>query len=177
MFSASIVLSLAACLVPVLGHPTTGPRAISANAHTAFNCGTEPSAEFLSTVSEMAVAEKSKSEIGIAAIAATITVQTYVHVVASSTSSSGGYISASQITKQMAYMNSAYAAYGFQFNLVNTSYTVNTNWANDGAELAMKKSLRRGTYKDLNLYFQLNVGGADSGLLGVSRPSPTMNSC
>lgn len=170
MHSTSILLSLAACLVPIFAHPTTGPRAVAGGA---FNCGTEPSAEFLATVSEISAAEAngsiSQPEISIAA--ATITVKTYVHVVASSTSSSGGYISASQISKQIAYMNSAYSASGFQFTLTATDYTVNTNWANDGAELAMKKALRKGTYKDLNLYFLLNVGGAGSGLLGVSSVS------
>lgn len=166
MFSVSILLGLAACLAPATGHPTTGPRAISASTVTAFNCGTEPSAEFLSTVANMSLAEAAAGPAEIS-IAATITVQTYVHVVASSTSSSGGYISSTQIKNQIAYMNSAYSSSGFQFTLVSTDYTVNTNWANDGAELAMKKALRKGTYKDLNLYFQLNVGGVGSGLLGV----------
>jgi hypothetical protein len=168
MLSLNLLVGLAACLVPTLAHPTTGPRAIDASSHNAFNCGTEPSAEFLAVAEDFAIAEKNgtfaKADFK---SAATITVKTYVHVVAKSTASSGGYISASQITKQIAYMNSAYASTGFQFTLTSTDYTVNTNWANDGAELAMKKALRKGTYKDLNLYFLLNVGGAGSGLLGV----------
>lgn len=51
------------------------------------------------------------------------------------------------------------AASGFQFTNAGTDWTINTSWASDGAELAMKKALRKGTYKDLNIYFQYAIGG------------------
>ena len=49
--------------------------------------------------------------------------------------------------------------YGIQFVLAGTDYTINTSWASDGAELAMKKALRKGDYKALNVYFQYAIGG------------------
>lgn len=50
-------------------------------------------------------------------------------------------------------MNTAYAPYSISFVQADADWTVNSNWASDGAELAMKKALRKGTYADLNLYF------------------------
>lgn len=57
-------------------------------------------------------------------------------------------------------MNSAYAPYGFQFSLKGTSRTVNANWADDnnGYEMTMKRSLRKGTYQTLNVYFLPGMG-------------------
>lgn len=49
-------------------------------------------------------------------------------------------------------MNTAYAPHGISFAQAGVDWTVNSNWASDGAELAMKRSLRRGTYADLNVY-------------------------
>lgn len=59
-------------------------------------------------------------------------------------------------------MNDDYAQAGISFRLLGTTRTVNSQWANDGNELAMKKALRKGDYKTLNVYFQ-NLG---DGLLG-----------
>lgn len=59
-------------------------------------------------------------------------------------------------------MNKDYAQSGISFKLLETTRTVNPQWANDGNELAMKKALRKGDYKTLNVYFQ-NLG---DGLLG-----------
>lgn len=50
-------------------------------------------------------------------------------------------------------MNTAYAPYDISFVQADADWTVNANWASDGAELAMKTALRQGTYADLNLYF------------------------
>lgn len=50
-------------------------------------------------------------------------------------------------------MNSAYAPHAVSFNLIDTDFTVNSNWAAGNGELAMKTSLRQGTYSDLNVYF------------------------
>lgn len=55
-------------------------------------------------------------------------------------------------------MNTAYAPYGISFVLKGTDRTINSNWASDGSELAMKKALRKGTYRSLNLYFLKDLG-------------------
>lgn len=64
------------------------------------------------------------------------------------------------INNQVSVLNTAYAPHGIQFTLKGTDYTVNSNWAVDGSELAMKKALRKGTYKDLNLYILKDLGDA-----------------
>ena len=63
------------------------------------------------------------------------------------------------MTDQINVLNANYAGYGVSFVLKNTSYTVNSAWATDGNELAMKKALRKGTYKSLNVYFQTDASG------------------
>jgi hypothetical protein len=167
MLSNNFILGLAACIVPAFAHPTTGPRAVNV-AHNTFNCGTEPSAEFLATAQDFAAAERNGTFAKVDfSIAATVTINTYVHVVGASESE---YITADEVTQQIAYMNDAYSSTGFQFTLTDTDFTTNSDWAVDGAELEMKKALRKGTYADLNLYFLPEVGGANSGLLGVRQP-------
>jgi len=51
------------------------------------------------------------------------------------------------------------APQGIKFNLAGVDWTINTDWANGKNELAMKKKLRRGDYKTLNIYFLYNIGG------------------
>ncbi|KAF4982292.1 hypothetical protein FZEAL_2078 [Fusarium zealandicum] len=81
---------------------------------------------------------------------APISVDTYFHVVSSSASK---YISQSQLQDQLEYMNQAYAPHDVSFNLVDTTFTTNSNWAAGNNEVAMKRQLRQGDYSTLNLYF------------------------
>jgi hypothetical protein len=87
------------------------------------------------------------------AAAATISIKVYWHVTATSTSVSGGYITQASLDKQLEVMNDAFAPHGISFTQAGVDWTVNSNWASDRAELAMKKALRKGTYADLNIYF------------------------
>ncbi|KAI9046526.1 hypothetical protein LZ554_009273 [Drepanopeziza brunnea f. sp. 'monogermtubi'] len=122
-------------------------------------CGTvEPPADFVQAVSQMVEFEANATTTE-SARRATVTVDTYVHVVARSTALSGGYVPASQITRQIEVMNEHYADAGFVFNLVDTDWTVNSVWAADGNDIAMKTALRQGSYSALNLYFQYDVSG------------------
>jgi hypothetical protein len=57
-------------------------------------------------------------------------------------------------------MNTDFAPHGISFSLKGTTRTVNSQWANDNAELTMKKALRKGTYSTLNIYFQTSLGGS-----------------
>ncbi|KAF5013037.1 hypothetical protein FDECE_931 [Fusarium decemcellulare] len=81
---------------------------------------------------------------------APISVDTYFHVVSSSTSK---YITQKQLQDQLSYMNDAYAPHDVSFRLVDTSFTVNSNWAAGNGEVAMKRQLRKGDYGTLNIYF------------------------
>lgn len=61
------------------------------------------------------------------------------------------------LTDQLAVMNADYAPHDISFVLKGTDRTINSAWATDGAELAMKKALRKGDYKALNIYFQKSL--------------------
>ncbi|KAH7304724.1 hypothetical protein B0I35DRAFT_516675 [Stachybotrys elegans] len=81
---------------------------------------------------------------------APIVVDTYFHVVSSASSR---FISEAQIQAQLEYLNEAYAPQEVSFNLLNTTFTVNSQWAAGNGELAMKRALRQGSYATLNAYF------------------------
>lgn len=50
---------------------------------------------------------------------------------------------------------------GYQFELQDTDWTINKNWSSWGNEYAMKKSLRKGDYGTLNLYYTTFVKRED----------------
>ncbi|KAI3317849.1 metalloprotease [Xylariaceae sp. AK1471] len=136
----------------------------AAQFNTTRLCGTpEPTKQQLAESRAMLEKERIALAKGEGRALATFNVNTYFHVVASSTSLSGGYLTQTMLNNQLAVMNSAYSPHGITFSLVSSDWTVNSNWAADGAEQAMKKALRKGTYADLNIYFLGNLGG---GLLG-----------
>ncbi|CRK33883.1 hypothetical protein BN1708_019343, partial [Verticillium longisporum] len=58
---------------------------------------------------------------------------------------------------QIAVLNQDFAPHDVAFRLAGTDRTVNTGWARDSNEIAMKRALRKGTYKDLNLYTQVTL--------------------
>jgi hypothetical protein len=101
---SALVAAFAAFMPATLAHPANGPR------NSLMGCGTEPSEAFLAKSAEMAALEANSSvaEFKASAAAATITIQTYFHVVARSSAASGGYIPQSQLTQQLAVMNSNY---------------------------------------------------------------------
>lgn len=94
------------------------------------------------------------------------TINVYVHVINNGSGISNGDVSQTMITAQIAVLNDAFGATGWQFTLVSTDRTTHAGWyvAEPGtaAEAQMKNALRQGTADDLNLYTN-NPGG---GLLG-----------
>lgn len=82
--------------------------------------------------------------------ATSITVDTYFHVVSSSSSK---YITKAKLQAQLKALNDAYGPHDVTFNLIDTTFTTNSNWAAGNGEVAMKRQLRQGDYKTLNLYF------------------------
>ncbi|KAL3424640.1 metalloprotease [Phlyctema vagabunda] len=85
-------------------------------------------------------------------MATTIEVNTYIHLV--TTSAEANLYTDKMLNDQITAMNAAFNPYDISFKLISIDKTVNTAWANDQNELAMKRALRKGTYADLNLYFQ-----------------------
>jgi hypothetical protein len=148
----------------VVSHAMNMPRDRSQNPSP---CGVDASPEFVAVMQDMAAAEAngtlpSTLDAGFtaSAVAATVTVPVYFHVVAINTTPAGGYLTAAQLSAQITYMNNAFSA---------TDYTVNTAWANDRSELTMKRALRKGGYNAVNIYFQYFL--ADNNL-GVSIYKP-----
>jgi hypothetical protein len=50
-------------------------------------------------------------------------------------------------------MNAVFVFHSVSFALADTDFTIDSDWAAGNNELAMKSSLRNGSYSDLNLYF------------------------
>ncbi|KAI0007338.1 Metalloprotease [Xylariaceae sp. FL0662B] len=136
----------------------------SYNGNATRLCGTpEPTKEQIAASEAMLATERERRTKGEFRTLRSFTVNTYFHVVASGESVDEGYLTQQMIDDQLDVMNNDYGPHGISFNLVDTDWTINENWAADGNELQMKKALRQGSYSDLNLYFLGNLGG---GLLG-----------
>ncbi|KMU91411.1 metalloprotease 1 [Coccidioides immitis H538.4] len=64
------------------------------------------------------------------------------------------------LSDQIRVMNEGLCPSRSHFNLRETTRTINPSWASDGNEIAMKRSLRKGGYAALNVYFLKDLGGA-----------------
>jgi len=96
---------IAGAITTVSAHPQ--PRDESRQ----IGCGTEPPAEFLEAASQISAWEKetfTNATRTDSARAATVTIDTYIHVVARSTALSGGYVPAAQLTNQISVLNEHY---------------------------------------------------------------------
>lgn len=56
-------------------------------------------------------------------------------------------------------LTSRFSGTGFHLVHASNTKTVNATWAVDGDEMGMKKVLRKGNYRDLNLYFLDQISG------------------
>ncbi|KAL2258477.1 hypothetical protein VTK26DRAFT_8200 [Humicola hyalothermophila] len=139
--------------------------ALARPSNPVFGCGApEPTEEHIKISQQFAIDEANallaKAASGNYTTQDVITVDTYFHVVASSTSLSGGYLTDAMLSAQLDALNAAYAPHQIQFRLQGTTRTVNSAWASDsnGYEMTMKRSLRRGGYSALNVYFLREMG-------------------
>jgi hypothetical protein len=148
-----------------------------------FDCGTDTShasEDFLKSIAALHDNNKKGSHAARAAPIArgkdnnsAITVEAVFHIVAKTESK--GDISNDMPSAQLDALNEAYKDYGIQFDLINVTWNTNDAWAvgDKDADLAMKKALRQGTYKTLNIYFQTDLSG---GVLGrCTLPSNVAN--
>ncbi|KAF1982179.1 hypothetical protein K402DRAFT_340936 [Aulographum hederae CBS 113979] len=146
-----------------------------------FDCGTDTSGaknDFLKSIQDLHARDLTSTGAPgarhrVAALRArdssAITTDAYFHVI--TTNAKKDAITQKMADDQISALNTAYKSSNVQFNLVNTSFTVNDAWAvgsgdDDGA---MKAALRAGGYSALNIYFQTDL---DGGILGrCSLPS------
>jgi hypothetical protein len=84
-------------------------------------------------------------------------IETYFHAVAAP--GMEGLITQDQLNQQLAVLNDRFEPSGYQFRLVNISFTIQKEWADGWRpewDAAMKARLRNGGYDALNVYFQTN---------------------
>ncbi|KDR83438.1 hypothetical protein GALMADRAFT_219264 [Galerina marginata CBS 339.88] len=107
------------------------------------------------------------------AAAAATTINVHFHVISKDSTLAGGNVPDSQLVNQISVMNAGYANAGITWVLASTSRTTNSAWFTNvgpdtSQQTAMKKSLRTGSAKDLNVYTVGFTSGAGAGLLGYS---------
>lgn len=147
MLTSAVLASLAALALATL--PSSEP--------VEFACGNPlPSKEFLDTSSKLRAAEHSLTSQGELA-AAEIVIDTHVHIVAASNTADSGYAS---VSSSLWILDNR-----TQTRPPPSRDTINATWSSGVEEEAMKKALRRGRYRDLNLYFSKHPMGR-FGVLG-----------
>ena len=107
------------------------------------------------------------------------TIDTYFHVVsdtASSTSSSPNYVTDAMVTAQFNTIAVAYTNASIGYRYLGVTRTINSTWASNGDDQAMKAALRQGTYSSLNVYFQSELQSAP-GTPGVPAGSVLLGYC
>ncbi|KAF8637936.1 hypothetical protein AX17_002557 [Amanita inopinata Kibby_2008] len=98
-------------------------------------------------------------------------IQVFFHVIAANRTPQGGYLTNAQIQAQINVMNRDYQGSGYTWTLAQIDRTINADWfnkvnSNSPQETAMKRSLRKGNARTLNVY---SVGFTNSGgLLGYA---------
>lgn len=129
----------------------------------AAKCGTRHPVESERERIEAEVHERIQNVAGTSSHATGGTIPVYFHVI---TNGTAGNVTDAQINSQINVLNQAYAPWGWQFTLVQTTRTSNSTWYNScgtsSVETQMKNALRQGSADDLNIY-SCNPSG---GLLG-----------
>lgn len=130
-----------------------------------FDCGTDAahaSDDFLKTIQSLQEGSNSGSTAARAALVARdgpIAIDVVFHIVAKAESKDS--ITNDMPNAQIDSLNESYKPYDISFNLINVTWNTNDAWAvgGDDADTEMKKALRQGTYKTLNLYFLTDWAG------------------
>lgn len=179
MFKQVLLASLGFGLPGVLaiGNPSPSTKP--------FDCGTDAShasEHFLHTIQSLHASQKGGPHGARAALEtrdkdknSAITVDAVFHIVAKEDKKAD--ITNDMPQAQLDTLNLAYKDYGIQFNLINVTWTTNDAWAvgDKDADAEMKKSLRQGTYRTLNIYFQTDLGGGVGVLGRCTLPSEVAN--
>ncbi len=122
-------------------------------------CGTQsPSRELRTAHAQLRQARKA----GLEKRGQQIVVQLYMHFVTAFDQAHFYSAAVRQrlATSQIAALNIAYRPANIVFAANPATYTIRNDWATDANSTSMKQALRKGTYKDLNVYFQTNLSTA-----------------
>lgn len=122
-------------------------------------CGTQsPSRELRTAHAQLRQARKA----GLEKRGQQIVVQLYMHFVTAFDQAHFYSAAVRQrlATSQIAALNIAYRPANIVFAANPATYTIRDDWATDANSTSMKQALRKGTYKDLNVYFQTNLSTA-----------------
>uniref|UniRef100_A0A8H7K5Z9 Peptidase M43 pregnancy-associated plasma-A domain-containing protein n=1 Tax=Bionectria ochroleuca TaxID=29856 RepID=A0A8H7K5Z9_BIOOC len=132
--------------------------ALLAQAHDGPGCGTAPpSPEFLAVGRQLAERENiARHDNRISRVRRTIEVDVYLHTVATSKDK---LVSMSVLHRQFAVLLKSYLPYGITFHLKGTTETINDKWSLDKDEMGMKRALRAGGYRTLNIYYVEDLHG------------------
>lgn len=106
-------------------------------------------------------------------------IDVYIHVivtVATSTPNSPGYVTDVQIRAQFEYLARSFTNAGIGFRLRGWTRRTNDTWARNGDDEGMKRALRRGTYRTLNIYYQAQLQ-ASSSTPGIPQGSILLGFC
>ncbi|KAH6986789.1 hypothetical protein EDB80DRAFT_655736 [Ilyonectria destructans] len=141
---------------------------------TGVPCGTSPSSHALRAVTE----NLGDRDLEIRGKRKHVTIDTYVHVVGSSDKEEDGYITDETVQGQVDLLNKSYKPHDFSFRLIGTTRTINESWASpigtpveEPTEPDLRAALRKGSYKDLNLYFVWSM--PPNGKCELPIPNPT----
>ncbi|CCX05887.1 Similar to Extracellular metalloprotease GLRG_06286; acc. no. E3QJV4 [Pyronema omphalodes CBS 100304] len=129
-------------------------------------CGApEPSRSNIEASRRMAKQQKFNPEVALQSTDDQIELGVYFHIISDGTDpvAEGGTVLDTALNAQLSTLNADYQQAGISFKLVNTTRTVNKDWfhveMNSDQEIQMKKALRKGTYRDINIYFASLTGG------------------
>ncbi|KIA75871.1 hypothetical protein HK57_00345 [Aspergillus ustus] len=143
--------------------------ALGLGAVVSARCGTRPPSDNIKAHHKYFQAQEDRAEArALPRDVFDVKIDTYIHVILTNTTGVNTTALPAQIREQMDVLNENYHDTGFQFDLVNVSYTRNNNWQviTDGSatEYEVKSTLRRGDYTALNLY----LGTIGDGILGYA---------
>ncbi|CEJ81050.1 hypothetical protein VHEMI01202 [[Torrubiella] hemipterigena] len=105
-----------------------------------------------------------------------IVIDTYMHIIAESNSTEGGYVPKEEMEIQFKNLVKDYEKTGFTFALKDITWTVNEEWSNlnERSFTPQVKALRKGSYKTLNLFYVKFIKGA-GGFCGYPKRNPSQN--
>ncbi|KAJ5364659.1 Extracellular metalloprotease [Penicillium cataractarum] len=119
-------------------------------------CATEdPDTSFLHALERVRINESQPKDAGSESRNGPIEIETWFHIIASKAKQD--QVSDDMIDSQLSILQDAYQDAGIQYRLQGVTRHVNDVWARNGDDLGMKKTLRKGTYRTLNVYFQTDL--------------------